>query len=74
MTIFFCLILNLSYEFVDGEMGQANSTRERHKSGETQPCSPGKEGQAFVFDKKPNKLLYQTSGEDEDYFTNTKVG
>lgn len=53
-------------------MGQANSSRERHKSGDIQPCSPGKDGQAFVFDKKPNKLLYQTSGEDEDYL-NTKV-
>ena len=53
-------------------MGQANSSRERHKSGDVQPCSPGKDGQAFVFDKKPNKLLYQTSA-DEDDFLNTKV-
>ncbi|KAK4004371.1 5'-AMP-activated protein kinase subunit beta-1 isoform X1 [Daphnia magna] len=48
-------------------MGQANSSRERHKSGDIQPCSPGKDGQAFVFDKKPSKLLYQTSGDDDDY-------
>ena len=53
-------------------MGQANSSRERHKSGDIQPCSPGKDGQAFVFDKKPNKLLYQTSGDDDDYL-NAKV-
>lgn len=54
-------------------MGQANSSRERHKSGDIHPCSPGKDGQAFVFDKKPNKLLYQTSADDDD-FLNTKVG
>lgn len=59
-------------KFVEKVMGQANSSRERHKSGEVQPCSPGKDGQAFVFDKKPNKLLYQTSGDDDDYL-NTKV-
>lgn len=53
-------------------MGQANSSRERHKSGDIQPCSPGKDGQAFVFDKKPSKLLYQTSGDDDDYL-NAKV-
>jgi len=52
-------------------MGQANSSRERHKSGDIPPCSPGKEGQVFVFDKKPTKLLYQTSGEDEDNFYST---
>jgi len=52
-------------------MGQANSSRERHKSGDIPPNSPGKESQAFVFDKKPNKLVYQASGDDED-FLNTK--
>ena len=53
-------------------MGQANSSRERHKSGDIPPNSPGKESQAFVFDKKPNKLVYQASGDDED-FLNSKV-
>ena len=53
-------------------MGQANSSRERHKSGDVPPSSPGKDSQAFVFDKKPNKLVYQASGDDED-FLNTKV-
>lgn len=54
-------------------MGQANSSsRERQKSGDFHPCSPVKEGQAFVFDKKANRLLYQTSNEDDDYL-NTKV-
>jgi len=48
-------------------MGQANSTRERHKSGDIPPSSPGTQGQAFIFDKKPNKLLYQTSGDDTEY-------
>lgn len=48
-------------------MGQANSARERHKSGDVPPSSPGNQGQAFVFDKKPSKLLYQTSNEDDGY-------
>jgi hypothetical protein len=56
-------------------MGQANSTRERHKSGDIPPSSPGTQGQAFIFDKKPNKLLYQTSGDDTEYdfYGNPKV-
>lgn len=48
-------------------MGQANSSRERQKSGEIPTCSPGRESQAFTFEKRPNKLLYQTSGDDDDY-------
>ena len=56
-------------------MGQANSARERHKSGDVPPSSPGNQGQAFVFDKKPSKLLYQTSNEDDgyDYYGSPKV-
>ncbi len=65
-------IVHLIFRFPVSVMGQANSSRERHKSGDIQPCSPGKDGQAFVFDKKPNKLLYQTSGDDDDYL-NAKV-
>jgi hypothetical protein len=51
-------------------MGNAGSnTRDRHKSGEAiAPSSPGKDGQAFVFDKKPNnaKLVFQSSHEEEE--------
>lgn len=54
-------------------MGNAGSnTRERHKPGEiVAPSSPGKDSQAFVFDKKPNtKLVFQSSNEDEEpYYT-----
>lgn len=53
-------------------MGNAGSNvRERHKPGElVAPPSPSKEGQAFIFDKKPNpKLVFQSSHEeDETYF------
>lgn len=52
-------------------MGNASSnTRDRHKSGDTiVPSSPGKDGQAFVFDKKP-KLVFQSShDEEEPYYT-----
>jgi len=50
-------------------MGNAGSnTRDRHKSGDAiAPSSPGKDGQAFVFDKKPNtKLVFQSSHEEEE--------
>lgn len=53
-------------------MGNAGGThRERHKSsGETVPSSPVKEGQAFVFDKKTDKLVMQHSQDEEDqYYT-----
>jgi 5'-AMP-activated protein kinase regulatory beta subunit len=58
-------------------MGNAGSNipRERHKSSSTDiiPGSPSKEGQAFVFEKKPDsRLVFQTSDEGEEpYFTNT---
>ncbi|KAI4489586.1 hypothetical protein M0802_011023 [Mischocyttarus mexicanus] len=47
--------------------------RDRHGK-EHAPSSPGKEGQAFVFDKKPDqKLVFQSSNEeDEPYYTKDK--
>lgn len=57
-------------------MGNAGSSaRERHKGGElAPPPSPGKDSQAFVFDKKPNtKLVFQSSNEEEEpYYTKEK--
>lgn len=58
-------------------MGNAGSNlpRERHKSGSHDPIpgSPLKDGQAFVFDKKPDaahRLVFQRSEEDaEPYFS-----
>ncbi|XP_067009476.1 5'-AMP-activated protein kinase subunit beta-1 [Anabrus simplex] len=50
-------------------MGNAGSNaRDRQKPGESAaPSSPGKDGQAFVFDKKPNtKLVFQSSHEEEE--------
>jgi len=51
-------------------MGNAGSSpRDRHKSGDSgsgHPSSPGKDGQAFVFDKKHNALVLQGSHEDEE--------
>lgn len=53
-----------------GNAGSGAVPRERHKSGEVIPSSPCKEGQAFEFDKKPEKLIFQGSQEDEEpYFT-----
>nr|CAH7714814.1 unnamed protein product [Callosobruchus chinensis] len=53
-------------------MGNAGSgtvnSRERQRSGETAPSSPTKEGQAFVFDKKPEKLQ-GFQDDEEPYFT-----
>ncbi|XP_046388891.1 5'-AMP-activated protein kinase subunit beta-1 [Ischnura elegans] len=51
-------------------MGNAGSnSRDRHKSGDGMPpSSPGKDGQAFIFDKKPNKLVIQNSNEDEEAY------
>ncbi|GLH12209.1 hypothetical protein R5R35_008831 [Gryllus longicercus] len=58
-------------------MGNAGSnTRERHKPGENMPpSSPGKDSQAFVFDKKPSpKLVFQSSNEEEEpYFSKDSV-
>ncbi|XP_032452487.1 5'-AMP-activated protein kinase subunit beta-2 isoform X2 [Nasonia vitripennis] len=52
----------------------ASSHREvhnRHSKEHHPPPSPGKDGQAFVFDKKPNKnIVFQSSNEEEEpYFT-----
>lgn len=51
--------------------GNTNVPRERPRPGEVVPSSPSKEGQAFIFDKKPeSKLVLQSSQEDEEpYFT-----
>ncbi|XP_011871897.1 PREDICTED: 5'-AMP-activated protein kinase subunit beta-2 isoform X1 [Vollenhovia emeryi] len=45
-------------------------SREHRHSKDHPPPSPGKEGQAFVFDKKPSqKLVFQSSHEEEEpYF------
>ncbi|XP_076655011.1 5'-AMP-activated protein kinase subunit beta-1 [Halictus rubicundus] len=50
-----------------------SSGREHRHTKEHPPPSPGKEGQAFVFDKKPSqKLVFQSSHEDEEpYFAKT---
>ncbi|XP_060530499.1 5'-AMP-activated protein kinase subunit beta-1 isoform X2 [Cylas formicarius] len=53
-----------------GNAGSSAPTRERQKSGDIGPSSPVKEGQAFTFDRVPEKLSYQVSQEDEEpYFT-----
>lgn len=50
-----------------------SSARDHRHTKDHPPPSPGKEGQAFVFDKKPSqKLVFQSSHEDEEpYFTKT---
>lgn len=51
-----------------GNTGSSGPSSYRQKSGDTAPSSPSKEGQAFVFDKKPeNKLNVQD--DEEPYFT-----
>lgn len=58
-----------------GNAGSAGPTRDRQKFGETAPSSPAKEGQAFTFDRTPDKLGYQTSQDDEEpYFTKPAEG
>lgn len=54
-----------------GNTGSSGPSNYRQKSGDTAPSSPTKEGQAFVFDRKPeNKLHVQGSQDDEEpYFT-----
>lgn len=59
-------------------MGNAGSNlpRERHKSGSHDPIpgSPLKDGQAFVFDKKPDpnhRLVFQRSEEDAEPYYKT---
>lgn len=53
-----------------GNAGSSGPPRgDRQKVNEIVPGSPMKEGQAFVFDKKP-KLVYQGSNEEEEpYYT-----
>lgn len=55
-----------------GNAGSSGPPRgDRQKQNDMAPSSPMKEGQAFVFDKKPDsKLVYQGSQEDEEpYYT-----
>ncbi|KAI4463667.1 amp-activated protein kinase beta subunit [Holotrichia oblita] len=57
-----------------GNAGASGFTRERQKSGDTAPPSPSREDQAFSFDKKIDKLVLQSSQEDEEpYFTKPAV-
>lgn len=53
-------------------VGHHHSTtvsREHRHSKDHPPPSPGKEGQAFVFDKKPSqKLVFQSSHEEEESY------
>lgn len=57
-----------------GNAGSGGPTRDRQKSADTAPSSPMKEGQAFTFDKTPDKLGYQASQDDEEpYFTKAAV-
>lgn len=52
-----------------GNTGSTGTSNYRQKSGDTAPSSPTKEGQAFIFDKKPeNKLHLQGSQDDEEPF------
>lgn len=47
----------------------SNTSREHRHVKEYPPPSPGKEGHAFVFDKKPSqKLVFQSSHEDEESY------
>lgn len=56
-----------------GNAGSTNVPRERHKSSSSDiiPGSPAKDGQAFIFEKKPDaRLMLQGSQEDEGpYYT-----
>lgn len=55
-----------------GNAGSSGPPRgDRQKLSDTAPSSPMKEGQAFIFDKKPDtKLVFQGSQEDEEpYYT-----
>lgn len=47
------------------------ANRDRRHSKDQPPPSPGKEGQAFIFDKRPSqKLVFQSSNEEEEsYFS-----
>ncbi|CAH1369881.1 hypothetical protein MTP99_011370 [Tenebrio molitor] len=54
-----------------GNAGSGGAPRDRQKLGDPVPSSPSKDGQAFIFDKKPeHKLVFQSSQDDEEpYFT-----
>lgn len=59
-----------------GNAGSSGPPRgDRQKSSDTAPSSPMKEGQAFVFDKKPEvKLVFQGSQEEEEpYYTKVQA-
>lgn len=45
------------------------ASREHRRNKDHPPPSPGKEGQAFVFDKKPSLLFHSSQEEEESYFT-----
>lgn len=51
-------------------------SREHRHSKDHPPSSPGKEGQVFIFDKKPSqKLVFQSSHEEEEpYFAKVTLG
>lgn len=53
-----------------GNAGSSGASREHHrvKHGEPAPPSPSKEGQAFTFEKKPEKFQFQGSQEDDEPF------
>lgn len=61
-------LLGIPVSFSENMGNAGSNTRDRHKSGDAiAPSSPGKDGQAFVFDKKPNtKLVFQSSHEEEE--------
>lgn len=48
-----------------------NAVNREHRHKDHPPSSPGKEGQVFIFDKKPSqKIVFQSSHEEEEsYFT-----
>lgn len=52
-----------------GNAGSSGAPRERHKSGDTAPPSPSKEGQAFVFDKKIENKFQGLQEDEGPYFT-----
>lgn len=58
-----------------GHHHSSSTSREHRHIKEHPPPSPGKEGQAFVFDKKPSqKLVFQSSHEEEEpYFAKTNA-
>jgi 5'-AMP-activated protein kinase regulatory beta subunit len=63
--------LSLFNQVKMGNAGSGGAPRDRQKLGDPVPSSPSKDGQAFIFDKKPeHKLVFQSSQDDEEpYFT-----